>query len=68
MGDQMAVATGPGGRCLEGCRSAELAAGRELGDGAAMRCYRCGLAVCIGCGTVPAPLDGWLCDPCGDPG
>ncbi|ONK09220.1 hypothetical protein STBA_71570 [Streptomyces sp. MP131-18] len=66
MADQMLMATGDDRRCLDGCRSEELATGRELGDGAAMRCFSCGKAVCIGCGTTPAPLNGWLCDSCGE--
>jgi hypothetical protein len=63
-----------GGRCSGGrCESTELVLRRanprlnlDFGDGASMRCYHCGEAVCVGCRRNP--VDGVLrfCDPCGE--
>lgn len=69
------VEVGPDGRCIGGCLSEERAYQRanpgmvlDHADSVAARCYSCGQSVCIGCGQTPAPLNGWICDPCGEAG
>lgn len=67
------VEAGPDGRCIGGCLSEEHAYQRanpdlafDLADSAASTCYSCRQSVCVACGEAPAPLNGWICELCGE--